>query len=223
MTEFDYKGLQDPRSENLPAAPAGFEHVNRYWDRQNEGYAAKITPGEFYVSTQREIITTILGSCIAACVWDKHTCVGGMNHFMLPRAGYSSSSSWQDSPVGMATRYGNVAMERLINAALANGATRKNLEVKIFGGAKVLNIDSDVGQTNIDFVLEYLKTEDYTLRALDVGGKYPRKVLFFPDSGRVRVKKLYSSHNQTLQQREKVYRMQLDTEIVEGEVTLFTD
>ncbi len=215
--------MNDLNSHQLPMAPKGFERINRYWDTQKNCYAAKITPGEYYVSVNQEIITTILGSCISACVWDRTAGIGGMNHFMLPIADRHTIRTWGKRPVGSATRYGNVAMERLINAVLTNGGRRNRMEVKIFGGAKVLDIDSDIGCTNIDFVLDYLKIEGFCPRALDVGGKFARKVIFHPHSGRVLVKKLLYTHNQTLQQREKVYKMQVDREIVQGEITLFSD
>jgi chemotaxis protein CheD len=207
----------------LPDAPAGFEHINRYWDIQNKAFAAKIIPGEFYVSKNSEIVTTVLGSCISACVWDVESGIGGMNHFMLPSQSPHSSETWGDTPVGAATRYGNVAMERLINSVLANGGTREHLEVKVFGGAKVLDIDSDVGQKNIDFVMTYLKKEGYPVGAYDVGGLHPRKVIFYPESGRVRMRKLYNTHNQTLRQRERQYFQQLGKQTIQGEVTLFDD
>ncbi len=223
MTSFDNKSSSQFGGSGLPIAPEGFEHINRYWDSQNRTYAAKITPGEFYISITSEIITTVLGSCISACIWDADVGVGGMNHFMLPSASRHSSEAWSGTPVGVVTRYGNVAMERLINGILVNGGRRENLEVKVFGGAKVLDIDSDVGQKNIDFIMAYLKAEGYPVEALNVGGLLPRKIIFYPDSGRVRLKKLYSSHNQTLREREQMYFTQLNGQTIQGEVTLFDD
>jgi chemotaxis protein CheD len=219
----DTNSSSHPPGTGLPVAPKGFEHINRYWDSQNKTYAAKIIPGEFYVSISSEIISTVLGSCVSACIWDAQVGVGGMNHFMLPKRSRHSSEAWGDTPVGAATRYGNVAMERLINAVLINGGKRENLEVKVFGGAKVLDIDSDVGQRNIDFVMAYLKAEGYPLEAYNVGGLLPRKIIFHPDSGRVRQKKLYKTHNQTLQEREQLYASQLEGQTIQGEVTLFDD
>ena len=223
MTGFENSSNGHSDGSGLPRAPRGFEHINRYWDRQNQAYAAKITPGEFYISITSEIITTVLGSCVAACIRDTDTGVGGMNHFMLPSASHRSSEAWGDTPVGAATRYGNVAMERLINAVLVNGGKRENLEVKVFGGAKVLDIDTDVGQRNIEFVMEYLKAEGYPLEAFNVGGQVPRKILFYPDTGRVRLKKLYNLRNQTIKEREQVYGKLLDGQTIQGEMTLFED
>jgi chemotaxis protein CheD len=215
--------MNDINTHQLPGAPKGFEHINRYWDAQKNCFAAKITPGEYYVSFNHEIITTILGSCVSACVWDRTARVGGMNHFMLPQADRRTIEAWGKTPVGSAARYGNVAMERLINAVLVNGGRRSSLQVKIFGGARVLDIDSEIGRTNIDFVLDYLRIEGFPPRAVDVGGIFARKVIFNPQSGQVLVKRLQQTHNRTLQQREKVYKKQVDKEVVRGEVTLFSD
>jgi chemotaxis protein CheD len=205
----------------MPVALPGFEGINRYWDTQNNIYAAKIKPGEYYVSTHGELISTVLGSCVSACIRDKELGIGGMNHFMLPTDDQYSSSTWDDTPVSSATRYGNVAMERLINVILASGGSRENLEIKIFGGAKVLDIDSDVGNQNINFVMAYLKKEGHKVQTNDVGGVCPRKVNYYPSSGRVRVKKLYNLHNNTLAEREKIYVRELQDMQVSGEVDIF--
>jgi chemotaxis protein CheD len=205
----------------LPATLTGFETINRYWDEKHDIYAAKILPGEFYVSVSGELITTVLGSCISACIRDKKTGIGGMNHFMLPTDTRRNPNSWNDTPVNMQTRYGNIAMERLINVILASGGKRSNLEIKLFGGGKVLQIETDIGGKNIDFVKQYLMTEGLNIAAEDVGGIYPRKVLYFPKSGRVRVKKLINLHNDTVKQREKKYIKSLGTSPIEGRIDLF--
>lgn len=205
----------------LPATLTGFEAINRYWDEKNDIFAAKILPGEFYVSVSGELITTVLGSCVSACIRDRKTGIGGMNHFMLPTDIKRNSSSWNDTPVNMQTRYGNIAMERLINVILASGGKRSNLEIKLFGGGKVLQIDTDIGGKNIEFVKQYLITEGLKTAAEDVGGIYPRKVLYFPKTGRVRVKKLANLHNETLKKREQSYIKTLGTSPIEGKIDLF--
>ena len=197
-----------------------FDAVNRYWDNANQVFAAKITPGEFYVSAAGEMVTTVLGSCISACVRDRVSGVGGMNHFMLPHVTtYRGDQSRR--LLSAAGRYGNVAMERLINSILSSGGRRDNLEFKVFGGASVLDIDSEVGQRNILFISEYLRLEDFAIAAQDLGGELPRKVNYFPRTGRVLMKKLRRLNGSTLQRREKAYFQQLDQETVESEVTLF--
>lgn len=205
----------------LPTTLAGFEVINRYWDAYNNIYAAKLLPGEFYVTTCGELITTVLGSCISACIRDVKTGIGGMNHFMLPTDANASTGSWMHTPVDLQTRYGNVAMERLINIILANGGSRKNLEIKLFGGGKVLQIDTDVGGRNIKFVKQYIATEGLRIASEDVGGIYPRKLQYYPQSGRARVKKIISLHNETLQRREQSYINSLNESKIEGKIDLF--
>ena len=205
----------------LPKALVGFESINRYWDSSNNIYAAKILPGEFYVSMNGELITTVLGSCISACIRDTKTGIGGMNHFMLPIDISSDGKSWKNTPVNAQTRYGNIAMERLINVILAGGGKRENLEIKLFGGGKVLQIDTDVGSKNIDFVKRYLETEGFSVAAEDVGGNRPRKVQYYPTTGRVRVKKLNSLHNDTLKKRETSYIKTINNSPIEGRIDLF--
>ncbi|MFW5451293.1 MAG: chemoreceptor glutamine deamidase CheD [Methylophagaceae bacterium] len=205
----------------LPIQPpclADFDHVNRFWDRRHRIWAAKILPGEYYVTTQPdEAIATTLGSCVSACIRDKVFGIGGMNHFMLPIKTEHASEEWMDS----ATRYGSYAMEHLINDILKNGGNRKNLEVKLTGGGKIMANMSDVGARNIQFALEYLETEGIDIKVQDLGDIYPRKVIYFPATGRLRIKRLRSLHNETLIQREQAYQQELDVQPDSGGVELF--
>ena len=216
------KNLTTLEEPAMPVALPGFDAIRRYWDGKNHIYSAKIGPGEFYVTHHGEMIATLLGSCISACIRDKKLGVGGMNHFMLPIANQYSASAWTDTPVSAATRYGNVAMERLINVILANGGRREHLEIKVFGGAKVLDIDSDVGKMNIDFVSEYLQTEGFPIASHDVGGRYARKVNYYPSSGRVRVKTLSRLHDSRLAEREHHYIKALEAMPVKGDIDIFS-
>lgn len=199
---------------------AGFETIKRYWDPQNQIVAAKLLPGEYYVTTDDEMITTVLGSCIAACIRDTERGVGGMNHFMLPETAALGVSA-TESVIGNAMRYGNYAMEHLINTILRNGGKRKNLEVKLFGGGKIIPTLGDVGLKNVNFVLEYVDTEALTLVSHDLGDIYPRKVNYYPQTGRVRMKKIKDLHNDTIINREKRYRSSIQHIEVAGEVELF--
>jgi chemotaxis protein CheD len=131
--------------------------------------------------------------------------IGGMNHFMLPSKG--ETSSWQD----LETRYGNVAMERLINSIFKAGGRRENLEIKIFGGGKIIPALSDVGNKNILFIKEFLATEGYVIASEDVGLEFPRKVNYFPKTGRVMMKRLRSIHNQVIAQNETKYVGEIET------------
>ena len=206
---------------NQKAPITGFENINRYWDQENQTVTAKLMPGDYYVTDQDEMITTVLGSCVAACIRDSVTGVGGMNHFMLPETSEDRLSARDEAVVGNALRYGNYAMEHLINSILRNGGKRKNLEVKLFGGGKIIATLGDVGAKNIKFVLDYVDTEALTLVSQDLGDIYPRKVNFFPRTGRVRMKKIKDLHNQTIFLREKQYSSSIKDAPVEGSVELF--
>ena len=189
---------------------------NRYYDRNFGVEAAKILPGEYFVSDQGLLLVTVLGSCVAACIRDVEAGIGGMNHFMLPDDGRGDS-------LGSSARYGTYAMELLINHLLKNGARRSRLEAKVFGGGAVLSsmTTSNIGARNAEFVLNYLKTEKIPVVAKDLLDSYPRKVYYFSQSGRVLVKKLHRVHNETLFSRERDYKDRLSGTKVEGDVELF--
>jgi len=191
--------------------------TNVYYDRTFDCDAAKILPGEYYYTPKDMLIVTVLGSCVSACIRDRVTGLGGMNHFMLPDSGEASS------PVSASMRYGTYAMEVLINELLKAGARRENLEAKVFGGGAVLRGFSamNVGERNAEFVMNYLKTEKMRVLAEDLNDIYPRKVYFFPRTGKVLVKKLMQTHNDTLARRELDYAKRLKIEPVGGAIDLF--
>ena len=195
-----------------PPLSHDFEHVNRYWDKVNGVWAAKILPGELYVSTHGEMISTVLGSCISVCIRDKNKGIGGMNHFMLPQNSEFSSENWGDNPVTSASRYGNWAMEYLINAILNRGGEKKNFEVKVFGGGQMMAKMTDIGQKNIIFVYQYLAEEKLKIEASDVGDIYARKVLYFPDTGSVKVRRIKHVKNDTIIRRENEYEKNVSKE-----------
>jgi chemotaxis protein CheD len=211
--------VTSPPPASLPRALPGFGNITRYWDEQHGMYAAKLLPGEFYVTREQETIVTVLGSCVSACVRDAVLGIGGMNHFMLPASG--GNGSWEQLDGGASTRYGNFAMEQMINEILKNGGSRKNLEVKVTGGGKILAQMTDIGRKNIDFVEVYLRTEGLRVLARDLGDIYPRKVYYTPATGKLFVKKLRSLHNNTIVERETQYLNQLKQKPVEGSVELF--
>ncbi|MDO8961946.1 MAG: chemoreceptor glutamine deamidase CheD [Methylophilus sp.] len=190
-----------------------------YYDRTFDIDAAKISPGEYYFTDKNMLIVTVLGSCVSACIRDTFTGIGGMNHFMLP----DSAKADKDSPVSESMRYGTYAMEVLINQLLRNGARRENLEAKIFGGGNVLRsfTTNNVGDRNAAFVKQYLKDEGIRVTGEDLLDIYPRKVYFFPKTGKVLVKKLKQLNNYTLVKREEAYSSKLKTNDVGGEVDLF--
>lgn len=190
-----------------------------YYDRTFDIEAAKISPGEYYFTNQDMMIVTVLGSCVSACIRDTVSGIGGMNHFMLP----DGAKSDKDNPVSESMRYGNYAMEVLINQLIRNGAKRENLEAKIFGGGNVLRsfTTNMVGDRNAEFVKRYLKEEGIRVVSEDLLDIYPRKVYYFPKTGKVMVKKLKQLNNYTLVKREEAYSSKLKTNDVAGEVDLF--
>jgi chemotaxis protein CheD len=191
------------------------EGKNFYFDRDFSRYAVKILPGEFFVADNDIVVTTVLGSCVSACIWDRTQGIGGMNHFMLPDGA-------DREPGGLAGRYGVFAMEQLINELLKRGARKANFEAKVFGGGNVMaNIVSiDVGKRNGSFVLEFLATEGIRVSARDLLDKHPRRVAFFPATGRALCKKLPQADT-ALVAAERQYGAALASKPVAGEVELF--
>lgn len=199
----------------------GYEELlapNLYFDREHNSEAAKIMPGEYYATGRDMVLVTVLGSCVCACIRDRVSGIGGMNHFMLPDSGQD-----QNNPLGESARYGTYAMEILINQLLKMGAKRSNFEAKVFGGGAVLRgfTVANVGERNAEFVLKFLKTEKIQIAAQDLLDIYPRKVYYFPQSGLVRVKKLKNVHNNTIINRENEYGTRLHYSPMGGDVELF--
>jgi chemotaxis protein CheD len=197
------------RPENFPT---------RYYDRHFKCEAAKIQPGEYFATDKNMVLVTVLGSCVAACIRDTRLNIGGMNHFMLPRREQDASS-----PVSMSARYGTYAMEILINQLMKMGASRAFMEAKVFGGGNVLRgfTASNIGESNASFVTEYLQAEGIRIVAEDLLGTNPRKIYYFPHSGRVLVKKIRELHNHTIVERESEYNLRLRNVDVSGDVEMF--
>ena len=164
-----------------------------YYDAHFKNEAVKILPGEYFVFDEDILIMTTLGSCIAACLWDRDAKIGGMNHFMLP-----------DGDAGSG-RYGSYAMELLINELMKRGAARHSLEAKVFGGGQVISGMStmNVGERNTAFVIDYLKTERIPIMSKDVLDIYPRKVCFLPASGKAMVKRLAPTNPEALAAQDR--------------------
>jgi len=161
-----------------------------YRDHQFQYEAVKVLPGEYFVAVDDIMIMTVLGSCIAACIWDSRARAGGMNHFMLPEGDGLEGGG----------RYGSYAMELLINKLLKVGARRESMQAKVFGGAQVMAglTAMNVGERNTEFVLDYLSTERIPVVSQDVLDIHPRKVCFFPTSGKALVKRLAHAHPESL-------------------------
>lgn len=142
-----------------------------------------------------------------------------MNHFMLPATNNKEFSGATD--FSAATRYGNFAMEHLINNILRFGGSKAKLEIKVFGGGKVLAQVTNVGLQNVKFIHDYVHVEGLRIVAEDTGGIHPRKVVYDPVSGKVGIKKLKAVHNNTIEARETRYQNELSATKVEGEIDLF--
>ena len=192
-----------------PEVVEGFEHVKRYWDEINQCWSAKILPGEIYVSRHGEMITTVLGSCISVCVRDVRLGIGGMNHFMLPDQGNNTNNRWGTNPTTFESRYGNWAMEYLINAILKMGSKREHLELKVFGGGKIIPSLTDIGQHNILFLKQYIRDESLNVVASDLGDTCSRKILFFTKTGAVHLKRMHGEKVKEVANEEKLYQQLL--------------
>ena len=177
------------RLDKLKAAPRKPGEASFFfYDAHFKNDAVKILPGEYFVHHEDMLIMTTLGSCIAACIYDRNAKVGDMNHFMLPDG------------AGDSGRYGSYAMEQLINEMLKPGPRRLTMEAKVFGGGQVVSgmTTMNVGERNTTFVMDYLKTERIPVVSKDVLDVYPRKVCFLPGSGKAMVKRLAPTNTDTL-------------------------
>ena len=208
---------------SLPPTLPGFEQIGRSWDAKNERCSARVLPGEYYVTRHDEIISTVLGSCVSACIRDPGTGVGGMNHFMLPGSFENPKAQWNGGDDSLETRFGVAAMESLINDILKQGARKGNLEVKLFGAGEILNMQvNNVGARNAAFVRHFVKLESMFVAAEDLGGQHPRKILYFPRTGKVLVRRLRSLQTQTVAAREQQYESGLlKQDTSSGEIELF--
>ncbi|MEM7619436.1 MAG: chemoreceptor glutamine deamidase CheD [Pseudomonadota bacterium] len=156
------------------------ERNDIYFDREFKAYAKRIQPGEYkIIDDSEQMLTTILGSCVAACIRDPILGIGGMNHFLLPEQSHAKKINSE------ATRYGNHAMELLINDLLKLGCKRDRFEIKAFGGASVSNMNVSIGEENSKFIMNYIQLESLKLESFDLGGKLARRICYFPKTGRV--------------------------------------
>ncbi len=196
------------------ADPPGFATF-RYTERGFDTQAIKVLPGEFYVDSDEIPVVTVLGSCVAACLRDSVAGIGGMNHFLLPDGNDSHLG-------GTAGRYGVNAMEMLINELVKRGAQRNRLQAKVFGGGHVMKnfTTINVGERNAQFIREFVKLEGIALLSEDLLDIYPRKVCFFPKSGRALVKRLAAADD-VLVNQEKQYLTAIAAKPVAGDIELF--
>lgn len=202
------------RLQQLKSRPRQPGEADFFWfDTQFKGVAVKVKPGEYAAFNEDVLIATVLGSCIAACIWDTQTAVGGMNHFMLPDASSADEGG----------RYGAFAMEVLVNHLLKLGARRNALQAKIFGGGRVMaNMNSfDIGERNTRFATDYLRTEGIPIVGQDVLGPYPRKVVFWPTTGKAMIKRMPPSDLLPLTKEETLVTIKQVTKAPAGSIELF--
>ena len=194
-------------------------HGRRIYDASNAIWMVKLFPGEYYVTRRTdEVLVTVLGSCVSACIRDPHVGVAGMNHFMLPQ---NESGSWGKD--AQSTRFGNFAMEKLINELIKAGCARERLEVKVFGGGNVTDSTNAIGSNNAEFVLRYLEAEGLRCAAQDLGGALPRRIHYFPANGRVVRRLLGTGETTAVAREESDYRNRLRVQKSSGDIELFGD
>ncbi len=200
-----------------------FESPISYFDKRFGIEAIKLLPGQYFVTTQDKVLVTVLGSCVAACLFDPKTGIGGMNHFMLPSVNKTILQLEQDDC--LVTKYGVHAMEILINELVKAGAEKARLKAKVFGGGKVVPsfVQHDVGKFNAEFVTNFLSTEGIRVVASDLCDIYARKIYFFPRSGNVLMKRIHELNNATIIERESKHRWELSQRAPSGSVDLFEE
>ncbi|MBU0936944.1 MAG: chemotaxis protein CheD [Spirochaetes bacterium] len=162
-----------------------------------------IHPGEFFVSKEDVVISTVLGSCISVSLFDVRNQLGGINHFMLPGA-----LDTNDILQSGSAKYGMFAIELLYNEMLKNGSRKMDIVAKVFGGGSVLRVSNGstkIPQSNIDFAFNYLEREKFPIVASDTGGVLPRKIFFFARSGKVLLKRITGSQVYTVEHEEEQY------------------
>jgi chemotaxis protein CheD len=189
----------------------------RLFDRNLGCDTVRVLPGDYFVTDEPIGIITVLGSCVAACLWDERAGFGGMNHFMLPDGGDGEGTN--SAPA----RYGLYAMEVLINDLLKSGARRSNIQAKVFGGGRVIRgmTTVNIGDRNAEFVLEFLRTERIPVVAQDLREPFARKVAFLPKTGRAMVKRIDPHADESIVEQERTYVTTLAKKPVAGDIELF--
>jgi chemotaxis protein CheD len=189
----------------------------RFFDAATAVWMMKVFPGEFYITREtNEVLVTVLGSCVSACIRDPVVGVGGMNHFMLPQHG---SGAWGNDL--KSTRFGNFAMEKLINELIKAGCVRERMEIKVFGGGNVTDSSNAVGSENAEFIMAYLKAEGLKCAARDLGGTLPRRIHYYPSTGRVVRRLLGISERYSIDREEHDYGSRLQQQQPAAEIELF--
>lgn len=193
-----------------------FHSSKRYYDAKEKVNVVKIFAGDWHVSTVRdEMISTILGSCVSACIRDPRAGVGGMNHFLLP-GGNAENSDNSD-----AARYGLFAMENLINGIIKAGGHKDRLEIKVFGGGNVINNSARIGSKNAEFIRHFLKKEGFLHFSENLEGEHPRRVHYYPSTGKVMMRLLRRKEDMVVTQEEAMYERKIITNPVQDNIEIF--
>jgi chemotaxis protein CheD len=191
--------------------------ARRIFDSASASWMVKVFPGEYFVSKNPdEMLVTVLGSCVSACIRDPRVGIGGMNHFMLP---HSRSGNWAGDL--QSSRFGNFAMEKLINELLKAGCSRDTLEIKVFGGGNVTDTQNAIGTENSRFILRYLEAEGLRCAAEDLGGQLPRRIHYHPTTGKVIRRLLGTSESSAIVREENEYGSHLLARPTGGEIEFF--
>lgn len=213
---FESSQLLSERRQKQPLSTRDYFHGSkRVLDPQSGLHIVKIFAGDWYVSKGHEMLATILGSCVSACIRDPIARVGGMNHFLLP--GDENMVTEQSD----AARYGVFAMESLINGILKEGGRKDRMEVKVFGGGNVIKSSAKIGSKNASFIRTFLSREGLRIVAEDLEGEAPRRIHYFPDTGKVMMRKLQRQEDMVVIEEEARYTREINTKPVEGDIDLF--
>ncbi len=171
----------------------------KFFDPKFQCTSVTVLPGDYYVTNDpQEMIVTVLGSCVAACIRCLKTGYGGMNHFLLAEPG--------ESVLSPSNRYGSYAMEQLMNSILQYGGQKSDFEIKIFGGSTLFKSSNPVGDNNVKFIRTYLQREGIKITAEDVGGTIPRKIYYWPSTGKVSRLLIEPNENLSLLKQEEKYK-----------------
>lgn len=192
-------------------------HRRRFFDRRLNAMVVSVCQGDFYVTSRpNELLSTVLGSCIAVCMRDPVVGCGGMNHFLLP-----TQNGLADELPSPVLRYGSYSIERMTNALLAYGACRSRLEIKVFGGANIVAGIRNFGHSNADFVEKYFAREGLRIAAKDLRGVKTRRLKYFPFSGRALVGQSQGNPDRSIAQHEAEIAKYLEIERTENPIVIF--
>lgn len=207
--------LQSERRRDDSNVKEYFTGSKKVFDPQEKIEVVKIFSGDWHVTRENVMISTILGSCVSACIRDPYASVGGMNHFLLP------GEDGMDSQNSDSARYGVFAMESLLNGILKNGGRKDRLEIKVFGGGNVINNSARIGSKNAEFIRTFLGKEGLRIASEDLEGDYPRRINYYPISGKLMMRQLRRREDLHVVEEESRYKRNIIQKPIEGNIELF--